>query len=246
MILENYYQIHQNKILVSRQQASDFAKQVANDFNPIHDVDSKRFCVPGDLLFSLVLSHYGLSRSMKFVFSGMVNDNIQLIFPETDADEITISGDNGKDYLQLERRGETTKDPEVIERLIRIYVAFSGQAFPHILVPLMEEKGVMINPERPLIIYESMEIHLDRLDLESPSLQPSDQQLEVKGKRGKVALSFTFEDQGRTVGHGVKKMVLSGLRPFDTHSMHRVVEDYHRRMEQGGRSGAVASSHANG
>ncbi len=245
MILENYYRIHQNKVLVSRQQASDFAKQVANDFNPIHDVDSKRFCVPGDLLFSLVLHHYGLSRHMKFVFSGMVNDNVPLIFPETDAEEITISGDNGKDYLHLERRGETTRDPQVIERLIRIYAAFSGQAFPHILVPLMEEKGVMINPGRPLIIYESMEIHLDRLDLQSPSLQPSDRRLEVRGKRGKVALSFTFEDRGRTVGHGIKKMVLSGLRPFDAHSMQQVVEDYHRRMAQGGNSGDATAGPAN-
>jgi hypothetical protein len=225
MILENYYRVKENRVLVSREQASAFAKQIANDFNPIHDVDSKRFCVPGDLLFSLVLNHFGLSQHMKFVFSGMVNDNIELIFPDSDASEITISGDNGKEYLHLERRGEITRDPSVIEKLIRIYVAFSGQAFPHILVPLMEEQGVMINPDRPLIIYESMEIHLDTLALQSPSLKPADRELDVRGKRGKVALSFTFEDQGRTVGHGIKKMVLSGLRPYDAQRMQEVVAD---------------------
>jgi hypothetical protein len=233
MILENYYRVKENRVLVSREQASAFAKQIANDFNPIHDVDSKRFCVPGDLLFSLVLNHFGLSQHMKFVFSGMVNDNIELIFPDSDASEITISGDNGKEYLHLERRGEITRDPSVIEKLIRIYVAFSGQAFPHILVPLMEEQGVMINPDRPLIIYESMEIHLDTLALQSPSLKPADRELDVRGKRGKVALSFTFEDQGRTVGHGIKKMVLSGLRPYDAQRMREVVADYRNRMQKG-------------
>ncbi len=232
MILENYYRINQNRVLVSRQQASDFAKQIANDFNPIHDVDSKRFCVPGDLLFSLVLNHYGLSRHMRFVFSGMVNDNIQLIFPDSDASELTIAGDNGKEYLHLERHGEATREPGVIEKLVKVYVAFSGQAFPHILVPLMEEKGVMINPDRPLIIYESMEIHLDRLDLEDPVLNLSGTSLDVQGKRGKVALEFTLDDGGKTVGHGIKNMVLSGLRSFDAKRMEEVVEDYRRRMAE--------------
>ncbi len=233
MILQNYYRIHNNRVRVSRQQASDFAKRVANDFNPIHDADSRRFCVPGDLLFSLVLDRYGLSRHMKFHFSGMVNDTIPLIFPETDAEEIIIAGENGKEYLRLERSGETTRDPEVIGRLVKVYVSFSGQAFPHILVPLMEAEGVMINPDRPLIIYESMEIHLDRLDLAEPALELERTQLDVQGKRGRAALGFRLEDGGRTVGHGVKNMVLSGLRPWDAARMQEVVEDYRRRMEQG-------------
>ncbi len=233
MKLEDYYELRQDRVLVSRQQASNFAKQVANDFNPIHDVDSKRFCVPGDLLFSLVLNHYGLSQHMRFLFSGMVNDTIPLIFPRSDDDELTIKGENGKEYLHLERRGETTRQPEVIEKLVRIYVAFSGRAFPHILVPLMEENEVMINPERPLIIYESMEIHLRKLDLRTPSLELDGTSLDVRGKRGKVALTFTLNDGEERVGHGVKNMVLSGLRPFDSERMQEVVADYHRRMQQG-------------
>ncbi len=233
MILENYYRINNDRVLVSRQQASDFAKQVANDFNPIHDVDSKRFCVPGDLLFGLVLDRYGLNQHMTFRFSGMVNDTIPLIFPDSGDDEITIRGENGKDYLHLERSGAHTSDPDVIEKLVKVYVAFSGQAFPHILVPLMERDGVMINPDRPLIIYESMEIHLDRLDLSDPELKPAGTRLQVEGKRGRVALEFRLQDGNEIVGHGVKKMVLSGLRPFDAERMQQVVEDYRRRQTTG-------------
>ena len=44
---------------VSAEQGSRFAKEVAGDFNPIHDHDSKRFCVPGDLLFAIALSDFG-------------------------------------------------------------------------------------------------------------------------------------------------------------------------------------------
>ena len=230
MILENYYRINQNRILVSRQQASDFAKQVANDYNPIHDVDSKRFCVPGDLLFSLVLKHYGLSQHMRFRFAGMVGDNIQLIFPETDSEELTIRGDNGKEYLHFERSGERTDDLDVIEKLVKVYVAFSGHAFPHVLVPLMEQHNVMINPDRPLIIYESMELDLDRLDLEDPSLDLEKTTLEVNGKRGQVTLQFSLKDGRQAVGHGTKKMVLSGLRPYDAERMQEVVAGYNHRM----------------
>jgi len=61
MFLQKYYSGDDEKIHFSRQQASRFAKEVAGDFNPIHDQEAKRFCVPGDLLFALVLSKYGLS-----------------------------------------------------------------------------------------------------------------------------------------------------------------------------------------
>ena len=51
MLVEKYYSEVGQEVRVSRQQASDFAKNIADDFNPIHDVQTKRFCVPGDLLF---------------------------------------------------------------------------------------------------------------------------------------------------------------------------------------------------
>ena len=55
MFLQNYYSEENKKIHFSRQQASRFAKEIAGDFNPIHDPEAKRFCVPGDLLFALVM-----------------------------------------------------------------------------------------------------------------------------------------------------------------------------------------------
>lgn len=215
---------------MSRQQASDFAKQIANDFNPIHDIDAKRFCVPGDLLFSLVLNHYGLDQHMRFTFSGMVGDNIQLIFPRSDTGEITIRGDNGKEYLRIERSGDRTHDAHLINKLVRVYVAFSGQAFPHILVPLMQQHEVMINPDRPLIIYESMELNLDKLEILNPELSLTGSSLTPKGKRGEVQLNFVVKDGAEIVGKGTKKMVLSGLRPFDEQHMQQVVSTYNQRM----------------
>ena len=68
------------QIIISAEQGSSFAKAVSNDFNPIHDADSKRFCVPGDLLFALVLQRYGLSQEMSFNFSGMVSADTDLCF----------------------------------------------------------------------------------------------------------------------------------------------------------------------
>ncbi len=232
MILENYYKIEHNNIRVSRQQASDFAKTIANDFNPLHDIDSKRFCVPGDLLFGLVLNQYGLSQNMRFVFAGMVGDGIELVFPETASENLTVSGNNGKDYLHIERSGDTVHDKALINRLIEAYVAFSGHAFPYILVPLMEAHSVMINPARPLIIYENMELHLDRLDINDPELKLSGTCFNIDGKRGEVALKFTLLDAGQIIGKGTKNMVLGGLRPYEGKSMQLIVDDYLQRQNR--------------
>lgn len=231
MFLNNYYNSNSGSIHVSRQQASNFAKKVAGDFNPIHDEDAKRFCVPGDLLFALVLNNYGLSQHMNFTFLGMVGDGIDLVFPEISNEPITISDSNGKDYLSIEHEGEISTDPELIQNLIRHYVAFSGQTFPHILVPLMAKHNVMINPERPLVIYESMAINMNRLDIKNPELELANSTLDVEGKRGRVCLEFNLKSDGEVVGTGKKNMVLSGLRGFEQETIDQLVNNYATRKQ---------------
>lgn len=231
MNLRDYYFEQNNRTSITRQQASDFAKSVANDFNPIHDPDNKRFCVPGDLLFALVIHRYGLSQQMRCIFSGLVGSGVMLNFPEADNPSISITGDNNKTYLSIEKSGDISHDQKLAERLICNYVTFSGQTFPHILIPLMAEKGVMINPQRPLIIYESMEIDLLRLDINEPELVLSDSNLDVNGKRGKVSLNFSIMDAGQIVGSGKKNMVLSGLRPYDDDQVKQLIDIYDGRKQ---------------
>ena len=43
------------QLSINVHQASQFAKSVSGDFNPIHDPSNRRFCVPGDLLFALAV-----------------------------------------------------------------------------------------------------------------------------------------------------------------------------------------------
>lgn len=226
MFLDEFHADEHGKISVSAPQASRFAKQVAGDFNPIHDPDAQRFCVPGDLLFSLVLSKYGLSRQMRFSFAGMVGHGIDLLFPDDAAEAFDIKDQRGKTYLQVERHGEISHDRVLIEQFVRDYVAFSGRNFPHILVPLMAEHKVMINPERPLIIYESMSFDLQHLDFNNPHLELTETQLDVKGKRGNVLLHFAIKAGNETVGSGFKKLVLSGLREYEEDTMQQVVDEY--------------------
>ena len=230
MRLEDYFSRQANKILISRRQASTFAKKVAGDFNPIHDENAKRFCVPGDLLFALGLNQYGLCQHMCFNFGGMVSDNVPLLFPETDADDISIHDENGKEYLNIERSGACTHNQDLIAELTQRYVEFSGQTFPHILVPLMAEKQAMINTERPLVIYERMMINVNDLDIESPTtLELSSSRLDVDGKRGNVSVQFVVNTNGKTVGRGEKNIVLSGLRDYDQDKIDTLVTDYNGR-----------------
>jgi hypothetical protein len=233
MLLNNYYSKQDARINISREQASNFAKKIANDFNPIHDVDSKNFCVPGDLLFALVLAEYGLTKKISFSFVGMVNDETKLIFPENPGEEFSITDDNDKEYLKVERPGydknEINNDKNSILQLIENYVAFSGKNFPDLLVPLMAEHNVMINQRRPMIIYQSMSIELESLDMVDPSLELSETSLNVQGKKGFAQLNFFIHSAGKTIGTGVKNLGLRGLLEYEQKSVDAMVEIYHQR-----------------
>lgn len=226
MFIEKYCPIANDHISFTRQQGSDFAKQVADDFNPLHNIDAKRFCVPGDLLFSVCIAKAGLHKEMSFNFSGMVNDNIALTFPEQIDGSVDIIDDKGKVYLTVEASGEKTHCPTLINALTKAYVDFSGHTFPDILVKLMSEKSVMINPSRPMVMYQCMKINLERLDINTLSLQLAQTSLSIEGKRGDAWLEFDLISEGEVVGHGKKHMLLSGLREYCQDTIDTLVTQY--------------------
>jgi len=228
MFIDDYYcEVHGN-IRFTRQQGSDFAKRIADDFNPLHDADARRFCVPGDLLFAVVLARYGVSSHMDFVFSDMVVDGVELIFPAP-APQLRICDTAGREYLRVARTGDVSKAEALVQNLIRSYVSFSGHTFPHILQPLFAERKVMLNPARPMVIYESMSIDLDSVDLDAPEVAFDHNELEIDGRRGALVLAFNFLEAGRVVGRGRKRMLLSGLRAYDDAAMVAAVDEYNQR-----------------
>jgi hypothetical protein len=227
MIIDQFYSEPNGRVCFTREQGSNFAKQMANDFNPLHDADAKRFCIPGDLLFAVILAKYGISQHMEFIFSGMVTAGVELVLPEPSG-ELHINDTNGREYLRVKRAGDLTHAEAMIRNLTQSYVEFSGQTFPHILVPLLAEQQVMIHPERPMVIYESMTIDLDRLDITHPVLQADYNQLEINGKRGSVELAFHLEEGGEIVGRGKKHMLLSGLREYDEDVVVSAIATYNR------------------
>lgn len=228
MFLDDYHSCVDDRIVISADQASRFAKCIAGDFNPIHTPGARRFCVPGDLLFALVLKRFGLSPHMNFRFLAMVGADRALSFREESDRVIRVLDDDGKCYLEVERRGSATFDESVVEAFTRCYVAFSGKNFPHYMKPLMEDCGVMFNPKRPLVIYDSMGFSLTRLDALAPSLRLLDSRLEVIGKRGDVHLEFAIDAAGESIGHGGKKLVVSGLCPYDAEAMDDIVDQFYQ------------------
>ncbi|AZQ85742.1 DUF3581 family protein [Colwellia sp. Arc7-635] len=226
MFLENYCRISDEKISFTRQQASDFAKQIADDFNPLHNIDAKRFCVPGDLLFALILERAGLHQEMSFTFSGMVTDTTTLNIPTEITTIASIVDDKEKEYLKMSVAGNSTKNSHSITSLTRAYVEFSGHTFPHILVELMKKNNVMINPARPMIMYESMSIELNNLEFQDIALRLSSTTLEIEGKRGNACLSFDLISQDKVIGHGKKFMLLSGLRDYCQETIDNIVTQY--------------------
>lgn len=227
--LKPFHDLRDGKVLITPEQGSRFAKEVAGDFNPIHDPDSRRFCVPGDLLFSLVLAHYGVSARMRCRFVGMVGEAVPLNFPDAPGSGFAITDVRGKSYLEVEREGAVVTDPYTIEALTRSYVAFSGRNFPHVLVPLMEQHQVMVNPARPLVIYESMSLELQTpvgVLTETVRPQLNAATMKVEGKRGDVRLDYALTVDGEPFAIGSKNLVLSGLRAYDAQTVEDLVQEY--------------------
>ena len=233
MLIDHYCtSLADNRFSFTRQQASQFAKRIANDFNPLHDEDSTRFCVPGDLLFAKILFSEGLYADMRVTFNGMVSDGIELKIATNEKGHQGIYDAAGKTYLDIEHHGTCSHDQTMLEQLVRSYVAFSGDSFPSVVVPLMKAKNVMFNPVKPLVIYDSMSLKMTRVDLKNPYLEVVESTLQTNGKRGKVSLNFLYRENGAVVGKGTKTMILSGLRPFDQQAINAMVEEYIDRKHQ--------------
>ena len=234
LLQEFYTELQGGELSVSVNQASDFAKNIADDFNPIHDANSRRFCVPGDLLFAIALDKYGISESMDFYFRELVGSDSRLSYPTAleGGTATQVTNQNGKAVLSLNFDGISAHDEERNEQLIRNYVAFSGQNFPGILVPLMREHNVMINPKRPLVIYQSMSLRIDDLGFSNLNITLSATSLSVSGKRGDAELHFELKDGAKCIGTGVKKLVLSGLREYEAEAIDSMCQQYYSAKEK--------------
>lgn len=226
MNIQDFYTIEDGQLQFSQAQASEFAKSIAGDFNPLHDVGAKRFCVPGDLLFSVLLQRYGVFSSMQVNFEGMLSANVPLRLPESLEQSLELRDDEERLYLAMSVSGERIQDANVVAALTSEYVQFSGKTFPDILVDLMRREGVMINASRPLVIYSDMALNLNTTAINQPTLKLSDSSLAVDGKKGKATLSFDLLDNGQIIGQGEKNMILGGLREFDEAAVTGIVEQY--------------------
>ncbi|MGF1756004.1 DUF3581 domain-containing protein, partial [Vibrio makurazakiensis] len=162
---------------------------------------------------------------------GMVNDGVALNVENKCDKESALVDANGKEYLHMTCEGERSHNQEFIEHVVTNYVQFSGMNFPHIMVPLMEEQQMMINCQRPLVIYESMEVEFSRLDLSHPEVSFSGATFDVEGKRGTVTLNFDFKEDGEVVGKGIKRMVASGLKPYSQEAVDDLVNRFNERKD---------------
>ena len=245
MNISDYFLEDGDTVYFEEAQASRFAKSVAGDFNPIHDPGSRRFCVPGDLLFSVLLSRLGVAANTTVEFSGMLDGKTRMLLPKSCGDAIDIVDSKERALMSMRQSGVSYVNDSFITLLCHAYVKFSGQTFPDILVPLMKSANVMINPARPLVIYKDMTISFnetanelfiagtgDQLtDLHLPigdrlSLLSSGNDIEVDGRKGSVRLSFSIEADGQKIGAGEKNMVLGGLREYDDEAMMAIVDQY--------------------
>lgn len=90
----------------------------------------------------------------------------------------------------------------------------------------MQKHSVMINPQRPLIIYESMSFSLETQQFKDAVPALTHSELQIDGKRGDAHLYFDIFDNGKVIGSGKKTLILSSLRPYDAPAMQEVKDVY--------------------
>jgi len=219
--------IDEHHVSISARQGCTFAKKIAGDFNPIHDENSKRFCVPGDLVFSEAIRRYGLYQNMKFNFLEMLSADTPICFSNNSLGNYQFATNKlEKKIIDVEINGLRIKDDILIEEFTQAYVRFSALSFPSILVPLMKKNNVMINVERPLIIYKSMSFNINETDIEQINIELIDSSLEVNGKRGNACFTFSLSNDGKIIGKGKKNLILSGLREFNEEKINNLTKAY--------------------
>ena len=90
----------------------------------------------------------------------------------------------------------------------------------------MAENSIMINPQRPRVVYDSMSLQFDTLDLVEPSVELAGTSFKAEGKRGDVQFELRLMDQGKQVGSGVKTLILSGLREYQQEAVDGMITGY--------------------
>lgn len=236
--LSTFWSVDGDRLLISPEQGSRFAKEIAGDWNPLHDVGARRYCVPGDLLFAVVLHCYGLREQMRFRFEGMLGEGQSLRLPsgfdrEGDAVQLVLTDASDKPCLSVDANGRLSADASAADAFTRRYVAFSGQNFPHFLQPLMAEQGVMFNLERPLVIYDSMAFTLHApVPASGLDMALSGRRLDVDGRRAVATLEFAISADGVQIGDGVKRLLIGGLQPYDGDRVQGFIDAYRERIRR--------------
>lgn len=235
MKVDDYYKYTEAQpsgtLTFTREASSTFAKEMAGDFNPIHNPDARRFCVPGDLLFAVVLNLYKARAKMNFEFEQMVDDRVTLAVPLQEHG-LRMVDDAGKCYLDVAFSGDMVESDVANQSLIAAYVKFSGQNFPYLLTDLMKNHGVMINPQRPLVIYRRMSIELHDTKCDDFDLVQTESTLKVDGKKGEVELHFNIVSEQKVVGTGCKNMLLGGLLEYQQDVIDELVTEYNSIKSQ--------------
>jgi len=229
-MVKDHYSFSNNRLSFTQEKASAFAKEVAGDFNPIHDPGARRFCVPGDLLFAVILDRYKAREHMQFDFEQMVDEKVALEIQVLDSG-FSLTAANKK-YLSVNCSGKSVESESANAALINAYVKFSGQTFPFLLVDLMQKNNVMINPQRPLVIYKSMLLALDNISCEDFELTFTGSTLQADGKKGEVVLQFDIVSGHKVVGCGQKNMLLGGLREYDQSVIDELASNYNQKKSQ--------------
>lgn len=221
MDISEYYDCIDGEIHFNDLKASQFAKNVSNDQNPIHDHDNKNYCIPGDLIFSMCADVLGLGSETDLYLHHPIGKNSSILIKEAKDGFYLGRDQSGIKIFTYRKNGETTDICDT-GNFLNCFARVTETLFEDAIHPQLKQKGLMINPSSPSVVLTSISIRKSENSKPVHKIKPDESVATGNVKRAKVTAKYTMNDlYDNSIGEARKTLFISGLREYCVASMSR-------------------------
>lgn len=213
-----------------------YARNVVKDFNPIHNHLAKNYCVPGDLIFALMVERGGVHGSMRMDFLNRVGKDSEYIFVSGKAGMALLDRGN-KVQAQLIGSGDASVCVKCISAVSDAVLSCTSSYFPYKMMRSLRAENLMLSGCRSLVILKSIEVNVSDLhfasDLTAVFCSSS---LRHSGRRGTIDAHFQLVGgNGQVLGQVIKTALIIGIERFNGKRSAQYLENYESlvRMQVG-------------
>ena len=200
---------------ISNNNVSKFAKEICNDFNPIHSNKKSKPIVPGDLFVVLFLLSNGLYKRTIIEFKKISYPIQKFIITKS-----SILNSKNESVVNFTLKDDIVADSNSIflSGFLREFCKISGTIFAQELEPIFIKYRKMPNPQKPRMLYESTQINLDKeiinLKVDFVQIKFLEPNVIILENQATVNFQILVLQSGRTIGLITKTLFCTNLEEY--------------------------------